>query len=139
MHPARFPYHKPFRGIQINWAHPLARGLVGVWLMNEGTGNKIYDLSGNQHIGTFENTPTWEPDRIDFVSTGDDRINIGDKDTLDPRSNKQKQDNYKDKRRIAYPNILDQLEMIYNDKKNGTDTFVKALDDVKIMYPKEVI
>ncbi len=59
-----------------------------------------------------------------------------DKETLDPRSNKQKQDNYKDKRRIAYPNILDQLEMIYNDKKNGTDTFVKALDDIKIMYPK---
>ena len=57
----------------------------------------------------------------------------------DPRSQKQKQDNYKDKRRTAYPSIVDQLEMIYNDKKNNTDTFVEAIDDIKIMYPKPII
>ena len=62
---------------------------------------------------------------------------LPDKDTLDPRSNKQKQDNYKDKRRTSYPSVIDQLEMIYNDKKNGTDTFVAAIDDIKIMFPKE--
>ncbi len=55
----------------------------------------------------------------------------------DPRIKEQKASSYKDKRRVAYPSIIDQLELIYNDKKNGTDTFVKAIDDVKIMYPKE--
>ncbi len=59
--------------------------------------------------------------------------------TTDPRNVQQKKDKYKDKRRVAYPNIIDQLEMIYNDKKNGTNTFVEAIDGVKIIFPKEVI
>ncbi len=54
----------------------------------------------------------------------------------DPRTKEQKDGSYKDARRIAYPLIIDQLELIYNDKKNGTNTFVKAIDDIKIMFPK---
>src|SRR4030042_101428 len=30
--------NKPPLGSQINWGHPLSRGLVGCWLMNEGGG-----------------------------------------------------------------------------------------------------
>lgn len=44
---------KPPLGVKINWFHPLARGLVACWLMNEDGGNKIYDLSGNQNNGTL--------------------------------------------------------------------------------------
>lgn len=41
---------KPPLGTQINWNHPMARGLVGCWLFNEGGGNVIHSatlLSGN--------------------------------------------------------------------------------------------
>ncbi len=57
----------------------------------------------------------------------------------DPRTEKQKKDSYKDNRRNAYPSVEDQLEMIYNDKKNGTNTWVEAIDDVKIKHPKPEI
>ena len=35
---------KPPLGSQINWGHPLSKGLVGCWLMNEGRGNKINEI-----------------------------------------------------------------------------------------------
>jgi len=44
---------KPVLGSQIQLGHPLARGLVGCWLMNEGGGNIVNDLSGNGNAGTF--------------------------------------------------------------------------------------
>lgn len=44
---------KPILGRQINGAHPLAKGLVGIWIFNEGSGNKIFDLSGNANNGTL--------------------------------------------------------------------------------------
>src|SRR3990167_7263966 len=43
---------KPVVGSQINWGHPLAKGLVGCWLMNERGGRKIIDLS-KKRITTF--------------------------------------------------------------------------------------
>ena len=49
------PWQKPFRGTQLNRTHPLARGLVGCWLMNEGTGNRVFDYSGNGNQGTLTN------------------------------------------------------------------------------------
>jgi hypothetical protein len=58
---------KPLLGVPVNWSHPLARGLVGCYLMNEGSGNKIYDLSGNQNTGTFAAgtaAPVWIPDKF---------------------------------------------------------------------------
>lgn len=55
------PLLKPTRGILLNKNHPLARGLVGCWLMNEGTGLKVHDLSGNQarYLGDFKNNVSW--------------------------------------------------------------------------------
>lgn len=49
-----WPYQKP------NFSHPLAKGLVGCWLFNEGAGGVVHDLSGNGNNGTFVGTPTWE-------------------------------------------------------------------------------
>ena len=43
---------KPILGEPIDFSHPLARGLVACWLLNEGGGSKVYDLSGNGHTGT---------------------------------------------------------------------------------------
>ena len=42
-----------------NLGHPLAKGLVGYWLMNEGAGSIINDLSGNGGIGTIVDTVNW--------------------------------------------------------------------------------
>ncbi len=54
------PQLKPTRGIRLNKSHPLARGLVGCWLFNEGSGNKVFDLSGNGNTETFQGTaPSW--------------------------------------------------------------------------------
>lgn len=44
---------KPPLGAQINYGHPLANGLIGYLLMNEGGGSIVQDLSGNAKHGTF--------------------------------------------------------------------------------------
>ena len=41
-------------------AVPLTYGLVGYWPLDEGSGSYAYDLSGNNNMGTLENSPTWE-------------------------------------------------------------------------------
>ncbi len=48
-------HQKPFLGRPINWAHPLAEGLIGCWIMNEGSGNKAFDLTKNKIDGTLIN------------------------------------------------------------------------------------
>ena len=53
---------KPPPGTQINWGHPLARGLVGCWLFNENGGLRAIDLAGNNH-GILTNGPLWVPGR----------------------------------------------------------------------------
>ena len=77
---------KPPRGSQLELGHPLTRGLVGYWLMNEGSGNKVSDLSGNGNTGTFYTVslPTWTlgetGSAVQFEST--DYIGIGDLTSL---------------------------------------------------------
>lgn len=53
------PRLKPRLGTPLNKSHRLSKGLVGCWLMNEGGGKTVYDLSGNGHKGTFVNQTTW--------------------------------------------------------------------------------
>ena len=83
---------KPILGNQINFAHSLAQGLVGYWLMNEGCGDKIYDLSGSGNTGTiseFSSTSIWNPGRSGICLNFDgdygyisnifgSKLNIGD-------------------------------------------------------------
>ncbi len=75
------PLLKPTRGTLLNTSHPLARGLVGCWSMNEGTGKKIFDSSGHRNTGTFVNTPIWiqgdNKSAIDFEAGDDDYIDCG--------------------------------------------------------------
>ena len=44
---------------------------------------------------------------------------------------------YVDKRRVEYPALADQLDMIYWDKVNGTDLWVEKITAIKTKYPKE--
>ena len=46
---------KPPAGIQLNKNHPLAQGLVGCWIFNEGAGLRANDLSGNDNTGVLNN------------------------------------------------------------------------------------
>ena len=48
---------KPPLGTQINPSHPLAQGLIAAWLMNEGGGGNIYDISSNNNTGAFQGSP----------------------------------------------------------------------------------
>jgi hypothetical protein len=79
---------KPVTGIPLrpdeHWSKD---GLVGCWLMNEGSGNKVYDLSGNRHDGTLTNGPTWKSGKhgstIDFVAASSHYIDCGNRAKLD--------------------------------------------------------
>lgn len=57
------PLAKPSPGTLADPAHPLARGLVGAWLMNEGAGNSVRSAVGPLHgtrIGNSgSNLPAW--------------------------------------------------------------------------------
>ena len=39
-------------------------------------------------------------------------------------------------RRIAYPSIPDQLDMLYWDKVNGTENWLNSIESVKNRFPK---
>lgn len=64
---------KPPLGSTINWGHPLAKGLVGCWLMNEGSGRKVKDAA-LKNDGIITNA-LWKPTRrgvgLYFDGTGD--------------------------------------------------------------------
>lgn len=53
---------KPPLGRQIDFAHPLARGLVFAMPLNEGAGQRVNDLSG-YHVGLTGTSLQWQPSR----------------------------------------------------------------------------
>ncbi|MCK9437127.1 MAG: hypothetical protein M0Q12_07975 [Synergistaceae bacterium] len=60
-------------------------------------------------------------------------------DDNDPRTEDEKKQAYRDKRRIEYPTLRDQLDMIYHDIKNNTTTWLEAIEEVKAKYPKNEV
>lgn len=49
---------KPPFATQLNRAHPLAAGLIGAWLLNEGSGTRVLDISGGDHHGVLTDMET---------------------------------------------------------------------------------
>ena len=47
---------KPLPGDLLDYGCPLSNGLIGCWLFNEGSGNKVLDMSGNGNDGTLQGT-----------------------------------------------------------------------------------
>jgi len=89
------PYEKPMYGVLLNPYHPLARGLVGCWLFNEGGGNIVYDSSGFMNHGTLGGgtagcCPAWIIGKfvsaLDFDGSNDyvsiSSLNLGIRNTL---------------------------------------------------------
>jgi hypothetical protein len=68
------PLLKPTRGLEINLAQPMARGLVACWLLNEGTGPTVCDLSKNRNQGAVQGVVPRAPGvfgaSLDFPNTG---------------------------------------------------------------------
>ena len=64
---------KPYVGIGLNKNHQLAQGLVGCWVMNEATGDKVFDLSGNGNH-SINNGADWVNGRLHFVSSNSDYV-----------------------------------------------------------------
>lgn len=60
---------KPFKGIQLNHSHRLSRNLVGCWLLNEGIGFNINDLSGNGNNGSLNlsSSGEWQPGKTGYT------------------------------------------------------------------------
>lgn len=49
------PYQKPPIGTQLDRNHPLTKGLIGCWIMNERAGRRLTDYSGYNKHGTLIN------------------------------------------------------------------------------------
>lgn len=58
------PILKPTRGLKLNKSHPFSRGLAGCWLLNEGSGGKIFDCSGNNNAGNPYGDISWSGGRF---------------------------------------------------------------------------
>jgi len=71
------PRKKPPYGSRLDPTHPLSQGLVGCWLLNEGGGNKVWNLAQNKHHGSFVNSPEWIRDYVNFVHADADYISCG--------------------------------------------------------------
>ncbi len=76
---------KPPVGVPIHPSHPLARGLAGCWLLNEGAGSTAHDASGHHHDGVFSGNSAWSRGPLGCTvefDGADDWITMGD--CLDP-------------------------------------------------------
>jgi len=71
---------KPMLGQRVNWSYPLAKHLVGCWMVNEKSGNRVYDLSNNGNDGILKNSAHFVTDQmgaaIDCDGTNPDYIEI---------------------------------------------------------------
>jgi hypothetical protein len=55
---------KPSVAARLIPGHPLADGLVGCWLLNEGAGLKGFDISGCRNDATFRGSAGWRSSRL---------------------------------------------------------------------------
>jgi hypothetical protein len=75
--PQKWGQQKPPVGTPLNTSHPLARELVGCWVLNEGGGSTVFDLSGNGHSGTITGAD-WSTHGLSFDETdADNVVNFG--------------------------------------------------------------
>jgi hypothetical protein len=76
------PQQKPGPGSEIDWGHPLSRGLVGCWLFNEGAGKLSSNLVGMGRA-TFNAGVLWKNGGIYFPGTSVDWVTCSDRADYD--------------------------------------------------------
>jgi len=68
-------WQKPPLGALPEPGYDICRGLVGLWLFNEGSGGRVFDISGNGNHGTLVADTHFVPGKfgsaLDFDGTGD--------------------------------------------------------------------
>lgn len=77
---------KPSLGATINWSHPLSKGLVGAWLMNEGGGRIVRDLISSST--SFIDGAIWNNSakgKVIYFDGANDSVDLGGK--YNPGSN----------------------------------------------------
>ena len=70
---------KPYVGARLNKNHPLSQGLIGCWMMNEGSGAKVIDLSGYENPGTISGA-NWTAGGLNFDESGNKYVSVADSD-----------------------------------------------------------
>ena len=70
---------KPLMGWPLDYDSGPA-DFVAAWFMLEGTGNKVFDLSGNGNTGTEQVDSVWQPGKFGLCSyfSGDEYIVVAD-------------------------------------------------------------
>lgn len=63
-------------------------------------------------------------------------FDASDLPAADPRSGEQRKQEYRDRRRMEYPPIAEQLDMLYHDLEHATTTWIDSIAGVKAKYPK---
>ena len=61
--------------VVLGMAANASAGLVAYWAFNEGSGDAVFDLSGNGNDGTI-NGATWGEGKYDLASTSTDRTTM---------------------------------------------------------------
>jgi hypothetical protein len=72
---------EPAVAAKANPSHPLAHSLAGCWLLNEGAGRTVHDVSGYRHDGSLAGGPAWSTEAVGRAITfdgNDDWISMGD-------------------------------------------------------------
>lgn len=69
---------KPPISAVLNKAHPLAQGLAGAWIFNEGSGNIVYDKAGTRNA-TIGTGGVWVQNGIELDGTYNSKIALSSK------------------------------------------------------------
>ncbi len=90
---SRWYQNKPPPGTPLKPEHPQLAGLVGWWLFQEGSGDRVQDLSGNGNVGTLNSftfpattLSGWNPGRTGRTlayDANDNFVDTKDIDSLD--------------------------------------------------------
>jgi hypothetical protein len=62
----------------LNKSHPLAKGMAGAWIFNEGSGNIVYDKYGTRN-GTIGTAGVWTANGIELDGTINSKIALSSK------------------------------------------------------------
>jgi len=96
----------------------------------------ILQIKIGQVIAYYKDGTQFTPDDGSELVQFDREIEITGLPFPDPRTDEEKALVYRDKRRLAYPSIADQLDMIYWDRVNGTTKWQDTVAAIKTQFPK---